>query len=137
MPHLVVLYSGNLEKKVAIQPLCSLLAQAMKMAATEQGNQIFPTGGIRVLAFASTHFAIADEAAEYGFVYLNLRMARGRSDAIHQTIGTNLSAICEQYFANVQKEMPIGVTFQIDEGLEVFDAKHSSLHPLFSRPTAP
>jgi 5-carboxymethyl-2-hydroxymuconate isomerase len=27
----------------------------------------------------------------------------------------------------------IGVTFQIDEGQEVFDAKLSSIHPLFAR----
>ena len=28
----------------------------------------------------------------------------------------------------------IGVTLQIDEGQEVFDAKHSNLHPLFKKP---
>lgn len=26
---------------------------------------------------------------------------------------------------------PIGITLEIDEGQEVFDAKRSSLHPLF------
>jgi 5-carboxymethyl-2-hydroxymuconate isomerase len=28
---------------------------------------------------------------------------------------------------------PIGITVQVDEGHEVFDAKTSSLHPLFNR----
>ena len=27
----------------------------------------------------------------------------------------------------------VGITLQIDEGQEVFDAKHSTLHPLFAR----
>jgi 5-carboxymethyl-2-hydroxymuconate isomerase len=31
------------------------------------------------------------------------------------------------------KDRHIGVTLQVDEGHEVFDAKHSTLHPLFAR----
>ena len=27
----------------------------------------------------------------------------------------------------------IGITLQIDEGKEVFDGKHSNLHPLFNK----
>jgi 5-carboxymethyl-2-hydroxymuconate isomerase len=30
--------------------------------------------------------------------------------------------------------MHLGVTLQIDVGAEVFDAKHSNLHPLFNKP---
>ena len=29
---------------------------------------------------------------------------------------------------------PVGMTLQIDEGAEVFDFRHSSLHPLFAVP---
>ena len=33
----------------------------------------------------------------------------------------------------VRRPRHIGITLQIDEGLEVFDARHSNLHPLFNK----
>ena len=44
-----------------------------------------------------------------------------------------IAAVREQ-LAPVFGSRPIGVTLQIDEGHEVFDAKHSNLHPLFGPP---
>ncbi|NBP85646.1 MAG: 5-carboxymethyl-2-hydroxymuconate isomerase, partial [Mycobacteriaceae bacterium] len=40
-------------------------------------------------------------------------------------------AVAKAHFAPQLAHRPIGVTLQIDEGPEVFDAKSSSLHPLF------
>jgi 5-carboxymethyl-2-hydroxymuconate isomerase len=34
-------------------------------------------------------------------------------------------------FAAIFASRAVGITLQIDEGAPVFDAKHSSLHPLF------
>ena len=39
----------------------------------------------------------------------------------------------QEHFADLLANRYIGVTFQIDEGQEVFDAKLSSIHPLFAR----
>ena len=72
--------------------------------------------------------------ADYGFVYLNLRMGRGRSAAVHADAGRRLEAVAKTHFAPLLASRPVGVTLQIDEGPEVFDAKNSSLHPLFSKP---
>ena len=99
MPHLVILYTGNLDAPVAqggsdIDALCRSLADAMLGVKDEAGKQVFPTGGVRVLAYPAPHFAVADggaagraagQAADYGFVYLNLRMGRGRSAAVQRT----------------------------------------------------
>ena len=145
MPHLVILYTGNLDAPVAqggsdIGVLCRSLADAMLGVKDEAGKQVFPTGGVRVLAYPAPHFAVADggaagraagQAADYGFVYLNLRMGRGRSAAVQQLAGQRLEAVAKAHFAPQFAHRPIGVTLQIDEGLEVFDAKNSSLHPLF------
>ena len=38
------------------------------------------------------------------------------------------------HFQPVFMQRHIGLTLQIDEGHEVFDAKHSNLHPLFQTP---
>jgi 5-carboxymethyl-2-hydroxymuconate isomerase len=144
MPHLVILYTGNLDAVTDMTALCRSLADAMLGVTDDAGKPIFPTGGTRVLAYPAPHFAVADGGAagraaglgdDYGFVYLNLRMGRGRSAAVHQQVGQTLDAVTRAFFAPLLATRPVGVTLQIDEGHEVFDAKNSSLHPLFQPKT--
>jgi 5-carboxymethyl-2-hydroxymuconate isomerase len=143
MPHLVILYSGNLDARTDLSVLCRRLADTMLAQRDEAGKPVFPPGGTRVLAYPAPHFAISDGGAagraaggsgDYGFVYLNLRMGRGRSEAVHQGVGQALSAVAKEHFAPLMATTHVGVTVQIDVGAEVFDAKHSTLHPLFNKP---
>ena len=148
MPHLVILYTGNLDAVTNLTALCRALADAMLSVSDEAGQPVFPTGGTRVLAYPAPHFAVADggvagraagQGGDYGFVYLNLRMGHGRSAAVQQQAGQKLEAVAKAHFAPLLATRPVGVTLQIDEGPEVFDAKNSSLHSLFaprSDPTA-
>lgn len=147
MPHLVILYSGNLDKPAHeggtdMGALCRSMADTMLAQRDEDGMLVFPPGGTRVLAYPAAHWAISDGGAaglavgkggDYAFVYLNLRMARGRSAWVHEQTGRALEAAVKAHFAEQFERRPIGVTLQIDEGAEVFDAKNSSLHPLFHR----
>jgi 5-carboxymethyl-2-hydroxymuconate isomerase len=133
MPHLVILYTPNLERESDMSALCRSLADTMLTVKDEAGKQVFPTGGVRVLAYPAAHSAIADSQRDYGFVYLNLRMARGRSETARKTAGEALSAAIKTHFAPVLARRSLGVTFQIDEGEEVFDAKLGNLHPLFNK----
>lgn len=141
MPHLVILYTGNLDAVTDLTALCRALADAMLTVTDEAGKPVFPTGGTRVLAYPAPHFAVADGGAagraagqgdDYGFVYLNLRMGRGRSAAVQKQAGRKLEAVARAHFASLLAARPVGITLQIDEGPEVFDAKNSSLHPLFA-----
>jgi 5-carboxymethyl-2-hydroxymuconate isomerase len=134
MPHLVVLYSANLDSETDMSALCRQLADAMLTVRDEQGQQVFPTGGVRVFAYPASHFALADGQRDYAFVYLNLRMGRGRSEAVRQQAGETLLATAKTHFAPLFASRYIGLTLQIDEGQEVFDAKHSTIHPLFRKP---
>ena len=147
MPHLVVLYTPNLDKPAAeggvdISGLCRALCDAMLAVRDEQNRQVFPTGGTRVLAYPAAHSAVSDGGAagvaagmggDYAFVYMNVRMAKGRSAAVHQRVGDAINACVKDRFAEQLARRPIGITVQIDEGHEVFDAKNSSLHPLFQK----
>jgi 5-carboxymethyl-2-hydroxymuconate isomerase len=142
MPHLVILYTGQLDAEVQMGTLCHQMAQAMLTVKDDDGKQVFPTGGTRVLAYPAPHYAVADGGAagkaaggtgDYAFVYLNLRMGRGRSEAIQQRAGQTLLEVAKTFFAQVMAQRHIGVTLQIDVGSEVFDAKHSNLHPLFNK----
>jgi len=134
MPHLVVLYSANLETETDVNALCRRLADTMLGVRDEHGQQVYPTGGVRVFAFPAPHYALADGQRDYAFVYLNLRMGRGRTDAVKQRAGETLLAAAKEHLAPVFARRYIGLTLQIDEGQEVFDAKESTIHPLFRKP---
>lgn len=142
MPHLVILYTANLEPRTDMAALCRQLADTMLAVRDEAERQVFPTGGTRVLAYPAPHFALADGGAagraaggsgDYAFVYLNLRMGRGRSDATKNRAGNALLACVKAHFDPLIASTHLGLTLQIDEGPEVFDAKLSSLHPLFQK----
>jgi 5-carboxymethyl-2-hydroxymuconate isomerase len=134
MPHLVVLYSGNLDAETDMTSLCRRLADAMLSVRDEHGQQVYPTGGVRVFAYPASHYAVADGAGDYAFVYLNLRMGRGRTETVKKQAGETLLAAAKAHFELLFARRYIGLTLQIDEGQEVFDAKHSTLHPLFRKP---
>ncbi len=147
MPHLVILYTPNLDRPVDeggcdMSALCRALADTMLAVRDEDDRQVFPTGGTRVLAYPAAHCAVADGGTagraaggdgDYAFVYLNLRMGRGRSAATHRKVGDALLMATKSHFQPLFSRRHIGVTLQIDEGQEVFDAKHSNLHPLFTK----
>ena len=142
MPHLVILYTANLDAVSDMRALCRSLADAMLGVRDDEGHQVFPTGGTRVLAYPAPHYAVADGGTagraaggdgDYGFVYLNLRMGRGRSETTKKRAGDALLTTAKAHFASLFAERHLGLTVQVDEGQEVFDGKHSTLHPLFPK----
>jgi 5-carboxymethyl-2-hydroxymuconate isomerase len=132
MPHLVILYTADLDAQSDMGKLCRTLADALLSVKDEELRQVFPTGGVRVLAFPAAHHAVADGARDYAFVYLNLRMGRGRAPHVHAQAGEMLMAAAKRHFEPILKEGYIGMTLQIDEGREVFTAKQGNLHSLFT-----
>ncbi|HSV52238.1 MAG TPA: 5-carboxymethyl-2-hydroxymuconate Delta-isomerase [Burkholderiaceae bacterium] len=134
MPHVTLQYTANLETEVDIPGLCQALAQTLVALKDEAGGALFPIGGTRVLAYPSVHYAVADGKDDYGFCYINVRIAPGRSDAMKKKAGDALLAQVQAHFAAVFEKRHVGVTLQIDESPgQVYDAKHSNLHPLFKK----
>ncbi len=134
MPHLTILYTPDIEPLADMPGLCSKLAATMQTVRDEAGKAVFPTGGIRVLAYPAAHHAVADGSGPYGFCYFNLRMGRGRSAATHQAAGQALTDCASLHLAPLLAAQKVGLTFQVDEGPEVFDARFGNLHPLFAAP---
>ncbi|MDZ3992708.1 5-carboxymethyl-2-hydroxymuconate isomerase [Pseudomonas sp. Teo4] len=135
MPHLVLLYTPDLETDADIPSLCRALADTMLEQRDQAGKAVFPTGGTRVLAYPAAHCAVADGKGPYGFLYANLRMGSGRSEQVHKAVGDSLLQVLKRHLDALLQQRPIGITVQIDESqAQVYDAKHSSLHPLFNRP---
>lgn len=133
MPHLVMLYTRALDDATDMPALCRRLCDAMLAVRDEAGAQVFPTGGTRVLAYPAAHSAVADGTRDYLFVYLNVRMARGRSAAVQQAVGDAVAGAARAHLAPLYETRHIGLTVQVDEGHEVYDAKHSTIHPLFAK----
>ena len=77
---------------------------------------------------------MADGRGDYCFMYLNLRMAPGRSEAVKKDAGDRLLEAVKTNVAPIFDQHPIGITLQIDESPgQVYDGKHSGLHPLFNK----
>ena len=113
--------------------LCRALADTMLEQRDEQGAQVFPAGGTRVFAVSAPYFAVADGKRDYAFMYLNLRMGRGRSEQVRKQVGEALLATTRKVIEPVFERRLIGVTLQVDQGDESFGAKHSNIHPLFAK----
>ncbi|GAA4335906.1 5-carboxymethyl-2-hydroxymuconate Delta-isomerase [Variovorax defluvii] len=135
MPHLVILYTPNVEADADLPALCRAMADTMLAQRDEQERQVFPTGGTRVLAYPAAHYAVADGSGDHGFIYLNLRIAAGRSDGLKQRIGDALLERLRQQMAPLLAKRHVGITLQIDESPgQVYDGKCGNLHPLFQKP---
>jgi 5-carboxymethyl-2-hydroxymuconate isomerase len=115
--------------------LCRALADTMLAQRDDQERAVFPVGGTRVLAYPAAHYAVADGSGDHGFMYLNLRMAAGRPDAVKKAVGDALLARLKQHAAPLLAKRHVGITLQIDESPgQVYDGKCGNLHPLFQAP---
>jgi 5-carboxymethyl-2-hydroxymuconate isomerase len=134
MPHVVLQYTANLESQVDMPALCRDIAAVLVEQTDEAGGPLFPIAGTRVLAYPAQVYAVADGKGDYGFCYINIRIAGGRSEAAKKRSGDAVLAKVQARFAAAFEKKHIGVTVQIDESPgQVYDAKHSKLHPLFSK----
>src|SRR3569833_4336057 len=120
MPHLVILYTNNLETQTDMSALCRKLADAMLTVTDDDGQAVYPIGGVRDLAYPAAHYAVSDGQRDYGFVYLDLRMGRGRSDASKKRAGEALRSVVQEHFKEVLAHCYVGVFIQFVFVLVVF-----------------
>ena len=145
MPQIIIHYTAQLDHQTDMKVLCRTLADTMLTVRDDAGQQVFPTGGVRVMAYPAPHYAVADGGAagraaaqfeqpdDYAFVYLSVRMGKGRSATAQQRAGEVLTQVTHAHFAPLMARRHLGVTLQVDVGQEVYDNKHSNIHPLFQK----
>ncbi len=132
MPHVNIQYSPNLDPDAGMDALCATLAEVIGAQRDGAGVRLFPLGGTRVFAYPAAHFAVADGRPDRAFVYLQVKIAAGRERALVTATGEAMMTAVRAHFATLFATRAIGITLQIEEGTPVFDAKHSTLHPLFA-----
>jgi 5-carboxymethyl-2-hydroxymuconate isomerase len=139
MPHLVIVYTPNV--KTDFDVLCRTLCDTLLSIRDEQDKSVYPPGGTRVMAFPAAHYAVADGKDDYPFMYLNLRVFAGRSEAVMKNTGDSILAATRRVMEEAIARGPIGITLQIDETPKVMPAplvqsyedRHNTLHALFGR----
>jgi 5-carboxymethyl-2-hydroxymuconate isomerase len=126
MPHLRIDYTGNLDAHIDMQALCNVLCRTLTQFQDETGNSVFPLTGTRVLAYPAPYAAVADGAGDRAFVYLLLRLAPGRPQALLDAVGKALLAQVDCALAPVKGLRSIRATLQFDEGRPVYEGKWAS-----------
>ncbi|MEO6322947.1 MAG: 5-carboxymethyl-2-hydroxymuconate isomerase [Polaromonas sp.] len=127
MPHLNIEYTANLEAAADMGALCTTLAATLVALRHDDGGPLFPVAGTRVMAWAAPHFAVADGQPDRAFIYLNLRITPGRSEALIQRAGDAVLASANAHLEQLFAQHAVGLTLQIDEGVPVYEGKHNNL----------
>lgn len=128
MPHLRFDYSPGLDQ------LADIAGFAEHMRAAMQATGLFPTGGIRVRGHRSTVQAVADGAAHWLWLDMELRMGQGRSESDRTRATETLYAAARAVLEPQIGTRPFALSLELREIDPRFSAKgwntiHTALAP--------
>ena len=122
MPHFTIEYSANLQSRVDMGEVVELV----RKAAAETG--IFPLGGIRVRAICCEHYAIADGAADPGFLAMVLRLGEGRDLATRKKAGEHIFKALSSYLDPVFAGSKFALSFDMQINDKETSWKRNNIH---------
>ena len=122
MPHLIVEYSANLESELGLDELLD------KLRDRALATGIFPIGGLRVRAFSSSHYRIADCHADNGYVHVTAMIGHGRPLDIRRRAGEALFAVLTEHLDELYSRTPLAISFNIQEFHPELNFKKNNLH---------
>lgn len=123
MPHMAIEYSANLDETVDIQGLCTLVADTI----LETG--LFEIGAIRVRAFRTEAYAIADRLPQNSFIDMNFRIGKGRSAEEKKRTGEAIIAAVSQRLAPQFATPHFALSLEIREIDAELSWKKNAIHP--------
>ncbi|RYX96574.1 MAG: 5-carboxymethyl-2-hydroxymuconate Delta-isomerase [Comamonadaceae bacterium] len=127
MPHLHIQYTANLDAACDIGKLCDTLRETLLGLQKDDGTTLYPLTGTRVLAFAAQHASVADGHPGRGYIYLNLRIMRGRTEALKKMTGEALLASASAFLDPVFGRQGVGLTVHVDEAIDAYEGKRNNL----------
>jgi 5-carboxymethyl-2-hydroxymuconate isomerase len=127
VPHLTLEYSANLANEDSIGALCRKLAQCLD-AQRENGQRVYPLGGIRVRALRCEPYCIADGRHDAAFLHAILKIGAGRSESVKTATGDALFDVVKQHFAETFEQKGLALSLEINEFSEAGTWKHNNLH---------
>ena len=122
MPHFTIEYSANLDTRLDMEDV----VEVVRKAAVETG--IFPLGGIRVRAIRCEHYAIADGAADYGFLDMVLRLGEGRDLSTRKKAGEHIFRALSQHLDPVFAQIKFALSFDMQINDKETSWKRNNVH---------
>ncbi len=107
MPHLAIEYSSNLEDAVDLSALCDCLRQ------TAIEIEAFPLAGVRVRAFATDHYSIADGNPDHGFIDISVRLRGGRPASVKKAATEKIFEAASAFLAPVMASRSIALSLEM------------------------
>lgn len=128
MPHLTLEYSANLDGRVDMRGLCSILAKALA------GTGLFELGAIRVRALPCDAYAIADELPQNAFIDASLRIGAGRSLEDKERTGKVLFEAMTAFLSELFSTPHFALSLEIREIDAQLSWKKNAIHPRLRAP---
>lgn len=128
MPHLTLEYSANLDGRVDMRGLCSILAKTLL------GTGLFELGAIRVRALPCDAYAIADELPENAFIDASLKIGVGRSLADKERTGKALFDAMSSFLLQLFSTPHFALSLEIREIDPQLSWKNNAIHPRLRAP---
>ncbi len=122
MAHIVIEHSDNLLGRLDVPELVRALHQAAL------GTGIFPIGGLRTRAYATSSYCIADGEPENAFVHVSVRVGHGRDLATRRAACERIfAAACDQ-LARLFEATPLAISVEMAELDPELSLKKNNIH---------
>jgi 5-carboxymethyl-2-hydroxymuconate isomerase len=140
VPLILIHYTNNIGTDMTA--CCRKLATTLLSIKDEQGAQVYPAGGLKVMAHPAMHYAVGDgKNDDQAFIYVNLRIVEGRSAAVLQETGDRIMETIREHFESVFVKSPLGITFHmelqpIDKPQPIimaYEGRHNNLREIYGR----
>jgi 5-carboxymethyl-2-hydroxymuconate isomerase len=124
MPHIFVEWTDNLEAEgFEIRPLLQLINRTMR-----DSDGVFPVGGIRVRGIRVTDYVIADDAGDYAFINVTVKIGAGRPADFKKAFFNKLFEVIKAHVADIYDRRALALSMYIEEGEEAAGFKHNNIH---------
>ena len=122
MPHIIIEYSENIEKKIDIFNLVERIHES----AIATG--IFTIGGLRVRAAKRDHYKIGDGHSDNGFVHVELKIGPGRDKKAKITALERIFETVEDCLGTLHKSGPLAMSAELNEFDEDLRINKNNIH---------
>lgn len=122
MPHLIVEYSTNLEKRISVRDLLKHVHEA----ALASG--VFKIGGIRTRAAPRDIYIVADGDPDNAFIHVEGRIGKGRDAETRKRLAEALLEVLREQTKSVFATSGLGLTVEIRELDDAASVKLNNLH---------
>lgn len=122
MPHLIVEYSTNLEKRISVRDLLKHVHEA----ALASG--VFKIGGIRTRAAPRDLYIVADGDPDNAFIHVEGRIGKGRDAETRKRLAEALLEVLREQTKSVFATSGLGLTVEIRELDDAASVKLNNLH---------